>query len=141
MNRLRIFLCASFAVIAHQPSLLHAQLVAPEVPRSSVSTELRLVIPPMMRVYSLDRTQRGPVSGLWRGWLQDSARRAQPVPVVLPSDSTVTAMTSNLECPMPVARLAPVSVPHMPTAQTDSLGTAPRAVTLRGCTNPLDRKP
>ncbi len=138
MNRLRIFLCASLLVAAHLPALLHAQAATPEGSRSAVGAELKLVIPLSMRVYALGLTPRGPVAGLWRGWLQDSARTGQPVPVVLPLDST---MTSTLECPMPVARMAPEAIPHMPTAQIDSAVAAPRVVTLRSCTNPLDRTP
>lgn len=138
MNRLRTFLCASFVVAAYLPALLHAQDATPERSRSAVGAELKLVIPSSMRDYSLGLTPQGSVAGLLRRWLQDSARTGQPVPVVLPLDSTTT---SALECPMPVFRLAPESIPHMPTAQVDSAVAASRVVTLRGCTNPLDRRP
>ncbi len=138
MNRLRTFLCASFLVAALSPALLHAQAATPQGSRSVVGTELKLVIPASLRVYSPGVTPRGQVAGLSRRWLQDSARTGQQVPVVLPYDSTTT---STRECAMPVFRMAPEAVPHMPTAQIDSAFADPGVVTLRGCTNPLDPRP
>lgn len=138
MNRLRTFLCASVVVAAHLPALLRAQAATPEGSRSAVATELKLVIPSSMRDYAPGLTPRGPIAGLSRRWWQDSARTGQPVPVVLPFDSTAT---STLECPMPVFRLAPEAVPYMPIAQTDSAFAAAGVMTLSGCTNPLDRRP
>jgi hypothetical protein len=138
MNRLRTVLCASFVVVAHLPALLRAQAATPEVSRSAVGAELQLVIPSSVPVYLFGRMPRRPVAGLWRGWLQDSVRTSRPMPVVLPFDSTVAP---TLECPMPVARLAPEAIPRMPTAPIDSAGAAPRVLPLRGCTNPLDRRP
>lgn len=138
MHRPRSFLCASFLLAALAPVLLHAQAATPKASRSAADTALKLVIPLSMRDYSPGLTPPAPVARSSRRWAQDSARSARRVTVLLPLDSTTSSV---LECPMPVFRLAPEAIPHMPTAQLDSAVAAPRGVTVPGCTNPLDPRP
>ncbi|WP_309673558.1 hypothetical protein [Gemmatimonas sp.] len=132
MPQSRTFVCASFLLAASLPSLLRAQATLPEVPRPVVGNALTLVVPSPVRRYSLGMAPRAFGSLRWR--LQDSSRTDQPVPIVLRLDSI---SQSAPECPMPVARMAPESVPRMPVAQVDSSGAPPRLVAWRGCTNPL----
>ena len=134
MLQSRTFVCASFLLAASVPTLLCAQATLPEVPRPTVDNALTLVIPSSVRRYSLVISPRAFGIGSLRWRLQDSSRTDQPVPIVLRLDSITP---SALECPMPVARMAPESVPRMPVAQIDSSSAAPRVVGWRGCTNPL----
>lgn len=138
MRQSRTFLCASLVLAASLPSSLRAQATLPELPRPVPSNALTLEIPSSVRVFSLGMAPRalGVGSLSWR--LQDSSRTDRPVPIVVRLDS-ITA--SALECPMPVARVAPERIPRMPVAQVDSVSAAPRVVGWRGCTNPLDRRP
>lgn len=138
MHTLRTFLCASFLMAASVPSLLRAQTTLPELPRPVPGNELTLVIPTSVRRYSLGIGPRAFGVGSLRWRTQDSTRTDQPLPIVVRLDSITS---SALECPMPVARMAPESVPRMPVAQVDSTSAAPRVVAWRGCTNPLDRQP
>ncbi|QJR37583.1 hypothetical protein [Gemmatimonas groenlandica] len=120
------------------PSLLRAQTTPPEVPRPVIGNALSSVMPTSVRRYSLGIAPRAFGVGSLRWRMQDSTRTDQPIPIVLRLDS-ITA--SVLECPMPVARMAPEAIPRMPVAQVDSISAAPRVVSWRGCTNPLDRRP
>ncbi|WP_310570976.1 hypothetical protein [Gemmatimonas sp.] len=138
MLQSRTFVCASFLLAASVPTLLCAQATLPEVPRPTVDNALTLVIPSSVRRYSLVISPRAFGIGSLRSWLQDSSRTNQAVPTVLRLDSLTPSV---LECPMPVARMAPERVPRMPGAQVDSISAAPNVAAWRGCMNPLDRRP
>ncbi|WP_411279396.1 hypothetical protein [Gemmatimonas sp.] len=138
MNRLRAFSWLSFVLVGGLPSVVAAQAIPLEVPRVVVGDTLRFVIPSSARLVSLGVGPRGRAVGTLRGWLQDSQRTDQPVPVVLRLDSITP---SALECPMPVARRAPETILRMPVASGDSTGAPLGVVKPSGCTNPLDRRP
>lgn len=137
MQKLQTFWCASVVLAVTVPSLLRAQPAQPEVPRAAGGNELRLFIPSSVRLYSLGIAPRALGPGLLRGRLQDSLRTDRPVPIMLRLDSIAP---SALECPMPIARMAPADVPRMPVAQVDSVSAPPRVVAWRACANPLDRR-
>lgn len=138
MNRIRVLSCVSFVIAAFLPSLLKAQTVPLELPRASLGDTLASATPSSARLRSLGVVPQELAVGTLRGWLQSTQRKNQPVPAALLLDSITS---SALECPMPVARLAPEAIADMPVAAIDITSATSGGVTLRGCINPLDRRP
>ena len=120
--------------------MVSAQATPLEIPRAADRKEFTLVIPSQARRLSLLGVRsREAGLGSSRGWFwPDPPQKDQPVSIVLQPDS-ITA--SFLECPMPVARRAAETIARMPTGRADSTLGRPSAMTLRSCTNPLDRQP
>lgn len=93
MHWFRAVLCVSVVLAAHPPVSLQAQAAISGGSPSNAGTALKLVIPSSLRVSSLGVSSLGvasrkPVTRVSRSGWQDAARAGQPVPVVLPSDST-----------------------------------------------------